>query len=319
MRLADLSARQRANARVIFDAAVPFEQDAPGAVKAALMAAADESSFLRYANDGSYALDQAASIWRWYARTYGKDYPVLSTDRDIYRAHMRESLGFPYDKVAGSALTTKDSVGHFQQREMYGYGTIAQLMDPVESTRIFLRGVPGQPTKVRHWSRKDKKGADIAAQIQWVQGSEFPTGDNYRPLGQVADELIEAFGGLPTTKDGLAMAEVKDVTNAVKSEVSDRIDVLQAQVDQLKAWVQGGYDGSSKEQTNLAGIWRRADNVQQMLIGGYQGSTTTAKNNVDAIYWMLLNLCTALIPDVKHPDRAPNDQADPAPAGDAQP
>src|SRR6478736_5321206 len=114
MRIDDLSTRQVANALVVFAAAIPF---GPDAVKAALMTAAAESSFRRYANDGSYADEEHEQIWRCYGIRYGG--PGLSLDqcRVVYRAHMAQSLTFTHDAVAGSALTTKDSVGHYQQRE----------------------------------------------------------------------------------------------------------------------------------------------------------------------------------------------------------
>lgn len=198
MDISDLTTRQIANALVIFAAAMPFGRDA---VKAALMTAAAESSFKRYANDGTYNDDQHEVIWRWYGNKYGGPGLTLEQCQVIYRTHMVQSLTFIHDAVAGSALTTKDSVGHYQQREMYGYGTIVDLMDPAESTRIFLRGVPGFPSRVRHWSRTDKpKDLTIAQACQWVQGSEFPTGENYAPMEAVADQLINHFGGLPADK-----------------------------------------------------------------------------------------------------------------------
>lgn len=195
MDLQDLSSRQVANALVIFAAAMPYGGDA---VKAALMTAAAESSFKRYANDGSYADEQHEQIWRWYGNQYGRVGLSLEDCRKVYQAHMSESLLYPHDAVAGSAKTTKDSVGHFQQREMYGYGSLADLMDPSESTRIFIRGVPGSPTRIRYWLRPDKpKNLTIAQACQWVQGSEFPTGENYAPMEVVAEQLIAHFGGLP--------------------------------------------------------------------------------------------------------------------------
>ena len=178
MRLSDLSARQIARAEVIYRAALPWGADA---TKAALMTAAAESSFLLYANDGSTKRWDVAPAWRDIAR---------------------QSLGFDHDAVApkipastpaGTWDTTADSVGHFQQRPMYDYGTVAELMDPAESTRIFIRGSHAGTGRTRKFL-DSPAGLSLAARCQWTQGSEFPTGDNYAPMVQVADELIARFG-----------------------------------------------------------------------------------------------------------------------------
>jgi hypothetical protein len=74
---------------------------------------------------------------------------------------------------------------------MFGYGTVADLMDPAESTRIFIRGSQGGRTKR---FLDSPAGLTLAQRCQWTQGSEFPTGENYAPMEQVADELIARFG-----------------------------------------------------------------------------------------------------------------------------
>ena len=73
---------------------------------------------------------------------------------------------------------------------MYGYGTVAELMNPTESTLIFLRGSKGGKTR---YFLQSPKGLSLAQRCQWTQGSEFPTGENYAPMEQVADELIARF------------------------------------------------------------------------------------------------------------------------------
>ncbi len=176
MRLSDLSARQIARAEVIYRAALPWGADA---AKAALMTAAAESSFLLYANDGSTRRSDVSQYWRDIAR---------------------QSLAYEHDAVApaqpagtppGTWDTTADSVGHFQQRPMYDYGSVAELMDPAESTRIFIRGSHGGRTRRFLDSPKEMT---LAQRCQWTQGSEFPTGENYAPMEQVADDLIVRFG-----------------------------------------------------------------------------------------------------------------------------
>ena len=188
MRLSDLSAQQISRARAIYEAAKPY---GGAVVKAALMTAAAESSFWLYANDGSTKRSDVPQKWRDIAR---------------------DSLIYPYDRVApklpastpdGTWDTTADSVGHFQQRPMYGYGTVAELMNPAESTRIFIRGSHGGTGRTRFFLQSPE-GLSLAQRCQWTQGSEFPTGENYAPMEQVADDLIARFGPIePTAADWL--------------------------------------------------------------------------------------------------------------------
>lgn len=195
MKLSDLSTRQIDRARVIFYAALPFGADA---VAAALMTAAAESSFLLYANDGT---------------TKRSDVPAQA------RQVARESLSYEYDRVApnlpastpaGTWDTTADSVGHFQQRPMYGYGTVADLMDPAESTRIFIRGSKGGRTR---FFLESPETLSLPQRCQWTQGSEFPTGENYAPMAPVAAQLVALFSA-ESRKDWLDMASKEEVQAA---------------------------------------------------------------------------------------------------------
>ena len=95
----DWSAQQIANARVIYDTAKPYGLEA---TQAALMAAMDESSLLRYANNGK---NTRTDVPQW-----AKDLAALS-------------MQFPHDAVAGEAWTTADSIGPYQQRLMFKYST----------------------------------------------------------------------------------------------------------------------------------------------------------------------------------------------------
>jgi len=191
MNITDLSAKQIARAQAIYDAAKPFGADA---TKAALMTAADESSYLLYANDGTTKRSDVSQYWRDVAR---------------------QSMNYEHDAVApakppstpeGTWDTTADSVGHFQQRPMYDYGTVAELMDPAESTRIFIRGSHGGAGHTRYFLQSPTD-MTLAQRCQWTQGSEFPDGSNYAPMEAVADQLIQRFGPIgpaqPTASDWL--------------------------------------------------------------------------------------------------------------------
>lgn len=216
MKLSDLSQRQIDRARVIFNAALPFGTDA---VAAALMTAAAESSFWLYANDGTT-----------------KRTDVSTRAREV----ARESLAFEYDRVApnqppdtpaGTWDTTADSVGHFQQRPMYGYGTVADLMDPAESTRIFLRGSKGGKTR---YFLASPTSLSLPQRCQWTQGSEYPTGENYEPMAVVVGQLINLFG-----KDWVDMA-TKDEVKAAFQEATAGIAADASEARRL-AGIAAGY------------------------------------------------------------------------------
>jgi hypothetical protein len=189
MDITDLTATQLANALQIYRAAMPFGEPA---AMAALMCAGAESSYLRYANDGSTTRDDVPARWRAIAAM---------------------SLRFPHDAVAGGAWTTADSVGLFQQRPMFGYCTpdlagIGTLMDPAESTRVFLRGSHGGAGATRHFLQSPKE-MTLAQRVQWVQGSEFPTGENYVGLTRVATTLMARF----RVVEGQAVSTTADITD----------------------------------------------------------------------------------------------------------
>jgi hypothetical protein len=105
-------------------------------------------------------------------------------------------LAYPHDAEAGAEWTTADSVGLFQQRPMFDYGTIRELMDPAESTRIFVRGSHDGKGRTRYFLESPTT-MTLAQRCQWTQGSEFPTGENYAPMETVAEQLIKHFGGFP--------------------------------------------------------------------------------------------------------------------------
>lgn len=202
----DLKARQLINAQAVYRAALPFGRDA---VMAALMTAGAESSYLIYANNGQ------------------------STRTDVSAAAKRVaavSMTFDHDAVAGEAWTTADSVGLFQQRPSFGYGTVADLMDPARSTVIFLTGNAAHTTRA---FMDAPDGLTLAQRCQWTQGSEFPTGGNYAPFQAVAAQLIERFSGITaapcditewiTMADQQALAAyAQQIAQAVFNALTDR-------------------------------------------------------------------------------------------------
>lgn len=178
VKLSDLSARQIARAETIARAASPWGREVTAA---ALMTAGAESSFWIYANDGSTRRGDVSQYWRTVAAG------SLMFDHD------KVAPALPPDTPPGTWDTTADSCGHFQQRPMFDYGSVAELMDPAESTRIFIRGSHGGAGRTKRFL-DSPASLTLAQRCQWTQGSEFPTGENYAPWQQVADQLVERFG-----------------------------------------------------------------------------------------------------------------------------
>lgn len=86
----------------------------------------------------------------------------------------------------------RDSLGIFQQRPSAGWGTPAQIMDPIYSTNAFLNGVPsrGVPglTDLAGWEQMD-----MGTAAQMTQLSAFP--DRYAKYQSFAIQLVSALTG----------------------------------------------------------------------------------------------------------------------------
>jgi hypothetical protein len=237
MEFSDLNTRQVANALVIFAAALPFGVEAAAA---ALMAAGAESSYKRYANDGESTRPE---VWAAYG------------GRQNFRDVIRQSLLFPHDAVAGAAWTTADSVGLFQQRPMFDYGTIKDLMDPAESTRIFIRGSHEGKGRTRFFLQSPP-GLTLAQRVQWTQGSEFPTGENYAPMLTVVSQLVAHFGG--------AAPIITAPTNPVPPPAPTVGDVLEDIMADRRPFIHFPYDGSMCEADVWNKTWSRIPDPQTL-------------------------------------------------------
>jgi hypothetical protein len=210
---------QLANAALIVAAALPFGQDA---TVAALMCAGDESSWLRYANNG---------------KTTRADVPVK------FRQLAATSMQFGHDAVAGEAWTTADSCGLYQQRPMFDYGTIAELMDPAESTRIFIRGSHGGTGKTRAFLDAPKN-LTLAQRVQHTQGSEIPTGENYAPFESVARQLLARFAPVtPTAPHTDWMSDSVATREEYKADLAEAMSTLVAKIQATGAPLYKLYQG----------------------------------------------------------------------------
>lgn len=86
-------------------------------------------------------------------------------------------------KLVNMAGGDRDSVGLFQQRPSQGWGTIAQIMDPVYSATKFYQGLAG----VSGWET-----LPVTVAAQRVQRSAFP--DAYAKWETLATSLVAANG-----------------------------------------------------------------------------------------------------------------------------
>lgn len=108
-----------------------------------------------------------------------------------------DSGGYPNDGDGHD----HDSLGLFQMRPATGWGTVAQLMDPVWSTRAFYGGPDGpnhgSPAGLRDIPGWQQRSLGVAAQA--VEVSAFP--DRYAANRPVAEKIAAALTGatLPGT------------------------------------------------------------------------------------------------------------------------
>jgi murein DD-endopeptidase MepM/ murein hydrolase activator NlpD len=155
---ADLSPAQTANATTIVAVGAQLRIPTQGVV-VALAAAAQESRFLNYANDG------------------------LGGDLAASQAGVARSLQLPHDAVG----TDHGSVGVFQQQYPW-WGTLEQLMDPAMAAHLFYDAL----LKVPGW---ESMPVTVAAQA--VQRSAFP--DAYADDEPLARELVAQLAGAGNT------------------------------------------------------------------------------------------------------------------------
>lgn len=126
----------------------------PGAV-IALMAALTESSLRMLANTGAYP----------------------------------DSAAYPNDGDGGD----HDSLGMFQMRPQSGWGTVAQLMDPVYQAKAFFGGPtgPNYPSPRGLLDIPGWQGMDPGQAAQSVEVSAYP--DRYQSYQPVAEAIVTAL------------------------------------------------------------------------------------------------------------------------------
>ncbi|TQN43724.1 peptidase M23-like protein [Blastococcus colisei] len=155
----DLNAVQMGHAQTIVTVAAAQELD-PYAATVALATAYQESRIRMLANDGSS--------------------PELTAEQAAVTA---TSLTYPHDGLGSD----HDSVNTFQQRWIAGWGTVAQLMDPVYAAEAFYRRLVAVP---------DWRAMPLTQAAQAVQVSAY--GGAYARWEPLARELTAMLW--PTTQ-----------------------------------------------------------------------------------------------------------------------
>lgn len=142
--------------------------------------------------------------------------------RVLANTNVHASLNFPHDGVGSD----HDSLGTAQQRPAAGWGSVAELMDPVFNARAFYgglsgpnRGSPPGLLDIRGWQAMDKGQA-----AQAVQVSAFP--ELYAHWEPDANAIVDALdGGLaPVACSGMPNASGAPSTPANLSQI--RKDIL---------------------------------------------------------------------------------------------
>jgi len=131
--------------------------------------------------DNAYIIVEVGKVMQLPKRAYVVAIATAlqeSNLRNLANSAVSASLKYRHDGVD----TNLDSVGLFQQRASMGWGTVAQLMDPAQSTaRYYSRLV-----RVAGW-----QGMSVTQAAQAVQRSAYPNA--YAKHADRAQEIVEAL------------------------------------------------------------------------------------------------------------------------------
>lgn len=157
-----------------------------------------------------------------------------------------------------------DSVGVFQQRPAAGWGSVANLMDPVWSSRAFYGG-PSGPNHGSPRGLLDIDGwasMDPGAAAQAVQVSAFP--DRYAVNQPIAEKVLAALSGV-SLSIGLACAQpAGDVPmNIPPGFAGDLIKAAASQLGKPYVWGGGSFYGPTGGGFDCSGL---------VLYAAYQAS-----------------------------------------------
>lgn len=147
--------------------------------------------------------------------------------RNLANPSVPGSLTYPYDGLGSD----HDSLGTFQQRPSQGWGTVAQLMDPIYAVATFYRRL----LAVAGWQTMP-----ITVAAQSVQRSAFP--DAYAPWASLATQLFSKLGHTAGDVTGCQDLAGQDLTS-VRSRI---VSVAQAQLGLPYVFNAGDSNGPTK-------------------------------------------------------------------------
>lgn len=110
-------------------------------------------------------------------------YGMGATARDVQVALM---AAMTESSLRNLKYGDRDSQGLFQQRPSQGWGTIAQVTDPVHASQSFFKALMAVP---------NRDGLSLQAEAQRVQRSAYADGRNYSPWVSMAGAVVKALGG----------------------------------------------------------------------------------------------------------------------------
>ena len=123
-----------------------------------------------------------------------------------------DSADYPNDGNGGD----HDSLGMFQMRPQSGWGTVAQLMDPVYQAKAFFGGPtgPNYPSPRGLLDIPGWQGMDPGQAAQSVEVSAYP--DRYQNYQPVAEAIVAALTRASSTGGGTGSSAPSDLPEATQ-------------------------------------------------------------------------------------------------------
>ncbi len=143
-----------------------------------------------------------------------------------------------------------DSLGLFQMQPPDGWGTVAQLMDPVWSSGAFYggpngpnHGSPAGLLDIPNW-----QSLSLGAAAQAVEDSAYP--DRYANYQPVAEKIASTLTGVTLTGSGESCSTTTTTGNLPPGFAGAFIAVAEQEIGLPYVWGGGTYTGPSGEAAN---------------------------------------------------------------------
>lgn len=175
-----------------------------------------------------------------------------STLRDLANTSAYpQSAGYPNDGNGANG----DSLGLFQMQPPDGWGTVAQLMEPVWATRAFYGGPEG-PNHGSPAGLLDTPGwqsLPLGAAAQAVEGSEYP--ERYAIAAPVAEKMATTLSGITISGQAGAQCPAAATTpiSLPPGFAGRLIAVAEKEIGLPYVWGGGTYNGPSGQASDGQG------------------------------------------------------------------